>query len=200
MRMLTCLLALALLSAVATPFDRVLLKDGRVIDGQLLDSDDADYIVLRLPGADIPIPQAMVETTYVENLDDYIPERELAKGNVLFEGRWMSKRRRDQELRKRADADKELIDTLRRDQKWQNHKTIETRHFVVKSNTRDEIAQRAADMLELYYKAFVDFWNIKLSPSDGKTNDVLLLQEHVQLPRGDEHRWRSGRLLQPART
>lgn len=172
-RALLCLLTVAALASVATPFDRVLLKDGRVIDGQLLDSDDADYIVLRLPGADIPIPQAMVETTYVESLEDYIPknkkeERELAKGNVLFEGRWMSKRRRDQMLRDRAEADKELIDQLRRDQKWQNHKTIETRHFVVKSNCREEIAQQAAQLIEDYYKAFVDFWNIKLSPSEGK--------------------------------
>ena len=174
MRTLPCLLALGALASVATPFDRVLLKDGRVIEGKLLDSSDTEYVTLRLPGADIPIPMTMVDTTYVEDLEDYVPknakeERELAKGNVLFEGRWMSKRRRDQALRERAEADKTLIDQLRRDQKWANHKTIETRHFIVKSNCRDEIAQRASDLLENYYNAFVDFWNIKLSPSEGKT-------------------------------
>lgn len=167
------LTALAVLSGPAAGFDRVLLKDGRAIDGKLMESEDKDFILLRLPGADVPIPLDLIDKTFVEDLEDYVPknskeEKYLKQGKVLFEGSWMSRTRREQELKKRRDADEGAIKVAREDQKWKNHKTIDTRHFTIRSNCTQDVLDEYADRIEVYYGIFREFWNIKLSPSEGK--------------------------------
>ncbi|RKY21185.1 MAG: hypothetical protein DRQ55_05265 [Planctomycetota bacterium] len=174
MRPIALLLAvLAFLSAPAAAFDRVLLKDGRAIEGKLIDSEDSGFIMLRLPGADVPIPLSMVDKTFVEDLDDYVPknkkeEKYLRQGKVLFEGSWMSRTRREQQLQKRRDADEGAIKQAREEQKWKNHKQLNTRHFDIASNCTQEVLDEYADMMEAYYKYFTDFWHIKLKAKDAK--------------------------------
>lgn len=174
MRILGTVLAVLFACLPAVAFDRVLLKDGRVIDGKLIESDDGDFTVLRLPGADVPIPNHLIDKTYVEDLADYVPKndkeaKQLEQGKVLFEGVWMSKQRREQSLQKRADADRSIIDKLRSEQQWKNHKQISTRHFDIFSNCSDEVLADYSARIEQYYDVFVDYWNIKLSPSEGKS-------------------------------
>jgi hypothetical protein len=167
------LLLLAALAAEARAYDRVMLKDGRIINGKLIDSEDDQYYLLRLPGADVPISTNLVDRIYVEDMEDYVPKNSkeakyLKQGKVLFEGSWMSRTRREQALQGRKDADKEAIDKLRTEQKWKNQKTMSTRHFLVHSNATQEVMEMYANLLEDYYKSFIDYWNIKLSASDGR--------------------------------
>lgn len=171
--LLCCALLILLTAATAGARDRVLLKDGRVIDGTLIESENPDYVVLQLPGADIPIPLTMVEKTFVESMENYVPknkkeEKLLKQGKVLFEGTWVSRTRREQELRKRAEADEEAIQQMRKEQNWKHRKIIETRHFAIESNCTQEVLDDYSARIEQYYDIFVDYWNIKLSPSEGK--------------------------------
>ena len=183
LRPLSLLVTLTLLAGLATElmaFDRVLLKDGRVISGKLIESEDAGYLMLRLPGADIPIDMDVVDRTYVEDMEDYVPKNSkeakyMKQGKVLFEGSWMSRTRREQALRKRADADKAAIDKLRSEQKWKNHKKVSTRHFDIFSNCTDEILDNYVRLIEQFYDVFVDYWNIKLAPSEGKSKMKFFL-------------------------
>ena len=175
---LACLTTLLLLTPPV--FDRVLLKDGRTIEGRIVASDDPDYVRLEVEDVEIPIRAELVDTTYVEDLADYVPKNDkeaeyLKKGWVLFEGNWMSKKRRDGELRKRAEADKKYIEEVRRRQDWRNAVTVETRRFTIISNLDDATLQEYTDLLEAYYKNFVDYWGITLSPGDNKGKPRIFL-------------------------
>jgi len=168
------LLLLAGLADQALGFDRVMLKDGRIINGKLVDSEDKDFHVLRLPGADIPINKDLVERIFVEDMANYVPKnakeaKYLKQGKVLFEGSWMSRTRREQSLKKRREADKAAIELLRNDQKWKNHKRISTRHFNIFSNCTQEVLDDYSRRIEQFYSIFVDYWKIKLAPSEGKS-------------------------------
>lgn len=163
------ILLLPLVLASPALFDKVLLKDGRLIEGKLIESDDPAYVTLRLPGADIPIRNELVDRTYVEDMEAYVPKNKteedyLKKGWVLFEDRWMSRTRREQELANRAEADKKAIQMLRDQQRWKNAKTTSTLHFEVKSNATQQVMDDYATRLENYYKYFMSEWNITVAP------------------------------------
>ena len=66
------MLLIAILAAsTALPFDKVLLHDGRLIEGKILQEEsDEDTVFVRLPGADIPIRSDLVDRTYIEDLED----------------------------------------------------------------------------------------------------------------------------------
>ncbi len=103
----TALLAVAALGSPAAAFDKVLLKDGRTIEGTLVAGTDASVVRLKVKAIEVAIPASEVEKTFEENLDNYKPktpeeEDNLKKGFVLFEGHWMSKTGRDDLLAKRA--------------------------------------------------------------------------------------------------
>jgi tetratricopeptide (TPR) repeat protein len=156
--------------SLAAPVDRVLLKDGRLIQGKLIESDDPDSIMLQLAGVEIPIRNDLIDKTFVEDLEGYVPKNDkertyLKKGWVLFEDRWMSRTRRETELNRRKKADKKAIDDARDRQKWKNAKAFETTHFEIKSNCPKEVLDDYTERIENYYKNFVGHWNIKVAPS-----------------------------------
>lgn len=168
------------LLAVPMCFDRVLLKDGRSIECTLVTSPDPGFVRIKIKSVEIPIRADLVDKTWVENLENYVPknaqeEEYLKKGFVLFEGSWMSSARREGELKKRADIDRAYIDTQKKKQDWRNAVTVETRHFIVKSNLEDAILKMYTDNLEAYYKSFVDYWGITLSPGDQKGKPRIFL-------------------------
>ncbi len=175
------LLAVAILAAAPLArADKVVLKDGRVIEGTLRDVDEQGRTVLEIRGKAIPIEDALIERTFVENLEGYVPqskkeEEYLKKGYVLFEGSWMSKTRREGVLKDRkAEADAE-IKQLKSDQRWSNRKKFDTRYFHVESNLPPEILDEWVTSLETYYKEFRDFWGIKISPKLAKTKMKVFL-------------------------
>ncbi|MGQ0553463.1 MAG: DUF1570 domain-containing protein [Planctomycetota bacterium] len=173
-RSLIALAALLLLAPAAPAtllFDRVLLKDGRTIEGTILPSNDTEFVRLEIRGTTVPIRADLIEKTFVENLENYVPKNKkeedyLKKGWVIFEGNWMSKDRRAGELKKRADADKAAIEEAKRLQDWRNAVTEETRHFVFKSNCTEEVRREYIERLEAFYKYFTDDWGISLSPGE----------------------------------
>ncbi|HEX5009933.1 MAG TPA: hypothetical protein VFY71_05990 [Planctomycetota bacterium] len=182
MRQFACALAAAaLVAAPAMAFDRVLLKDGRTIEGTLVPSNDAAVVHLKLNDIEVPIPVALVDKQFVENLADYKPktkqeEENLKKGWVLFEGHWTSKDRRDGELAKRAAADKAAVEALRKRQNWKNAVTKDSTHFSVKSNADDAIVDEYIDRLEEFYKYFTDEWGVKIAPTS--KNGKLAVELH----------------------
>ncbi|HEX5009932.1 MAG TPA: DUF1570 domain-containing protein [Planctomycetota bacterium] len=188
---------LALLAAalLLPAFDQVLLKDGRTITGTIVASDDPHVTRLRIGQVEVPIRNELIDKTWVEMLAGYVPkdkleEEQLRQGNVLFEGSWMSRTRREDILRKRADADRAAIAELQRRQDWKNAVVEETRHFIVTSNCTDAVRREYEERLEAYYKAFTDDWGITLSPGDvrGKLKFMLyrdyddFLRETRQVP------------------
>jgi hypothetical protein len=161
------------LTASAAVFDRVVLTDGRIIEGDIQDSDDPDHLLLRIRSVDVLISNDLISTTFRENLDNYEPankkeEDYLKRGWVLFEGRWMAKTRREQELSKRASADKRAIKEILDRQKWKNAIEISSPHFTLKSNCDEALIEAYAARLEQFYKYFRQDWGVKLSPGERK--------------------------------
>lgn len=183
LRLLATAAALLLAAAGARAFDKVLLKDGRMVEGKVLKPAEGaagDVTLLRIGKVEIPIANALVDKTWIEDLEGYVPknkqeEEYLKKGMVLFEGSWMSRTRRESELKKRADAEKAAIAESLRRQDWRNAVTEESRHFIVTSNCTDEIRREYMERLEAYYKYFTDAWNITLSPGEVKGKMKVML-------------------------
>ncbi|HTE05458.1 MAG TPA: hypothetical protein VK824_04610, partial [Planctomycetota bacterium] len=95
--MLTLLLSLCLSAAVTAPacFDKLLLVDGRTIEGEIVPSTDKASVRLKIAGVEIPVRADLISKTFVENLAGYVPKNKqeedyLKKGWVLFENSWMS--------------------------------------------------------------------------------------------------------------
>ncbi len=172
-RILRAALVACLIASPAAAFDKLLLKDGRTIEGTVVKGAEADVTRLKIGKVEIPIPNDLIDKTWIENLEGYVPknkqeEEYLKKGMVLFEGSWMSRTRRETELKKRAGAEKvALADAVKR-QDWRNAVVEESRHFIVSSNCTDEIRTEYMDRLEAYYKYFTDDWGITLSPGEIK--------------------------------
>ena len=176
------MLILGAAPALAAPlcFDRVLLKDGRAIECTIIESPDPGYVRIKIKSVEIPIRADLVDKSWVENLENYVPKNAqeveyLKKGFVLFEGGWMSSKRREGELKKRADADKDYIAQQRKRLDWRNAVTVETRHFIVKSNLEDSLLKQYTDNLEAYYKNFMEFWGITIAPGEFKGKPKVFL-------------------------
>lgn len=179
-RIPAALVAACLLAAPAAAFDKLLLKDGRAVEGLIVKGEDPAVTVLRIGKVDIPIRNDLIDKTWVENLEGYVPknkqeEEYLRKGMVLFEGTWMSRTRRETELKKRAEADKAALAAALKRQDWRNAVTQESAHFTCKSNCTDEIRKEYLERLEAYYKYFTDDWGITLSPGEIKGKMKFML-------------------------
>jgi hypothetical protein len=169
------LIAWALAPALAlTPcFDRILLKDGRIIEGDLLPAKDAATTLLSISGIEVPVRNDLIAKTFSENLANYKPkntqeEEYLKKGFVLFEGNWMSASRRDQELKKRADADKAAVEDLKKRSNWKSATVTTSPHFEIKSNCDEDVVKDYSDRLEAFYKYFTSEWGVRVTPGNNR--------------------------------
>src|SRR6185436_14228710 len=129
----------------------------------------------------VPVRNDLIEKTFPENLANYKPknaqeEEYLKKGFVLFEGNWMSASRRDQELKKRADADKAAVEELKKRSNWKNATVTNSPHFEIKSNCEAPVVKDYTDRLEAFYKTFTSDWSVK--PTPGKKGGKLTVDIH----------------------
>lgn len=177
--LLIACLALFAPASVAADGDRVVLQDGRQIEGSLKSESD-EQIVLEINGVDIPIRRDLVKELYPAITADYQPKDDkerkyLEKGFVRFEGQWMSKSRYEKELAKRREAEAEELAQLKHDQQWRNRKKFKTKYFSIESNLPEDILDDWVMLLETYYKYFRDYWGIKISPKVARKEKKVFL-------------------------
>lgn len=147
----------ALLLAPPAPADRLITEDGRIIklvkarkveDGYKLVFENGELDV----GPDVGIASIEIEG----DMSDYEPqnddEREkLEQGFVRYRGQWMSKVRYENELRKEFEESQERLNDLAAHAEWHNCWTAETKHFLIKTNTSEELLDYYGKLLESYY-------------------------------------------------
>ena len=187
------LLALAL-AAVPAAFDKVLLTDGRLIEGKLLQPTDDATTPLEIRGIVIPVPNAKIDKTFVEDLEDYVPKNKkeedyLKKGWVLFEGKWMSRTRREQELAERREAAEKAIAETQRMADWKNAQVVTTPVFKITSNASQDVLDMYVEYLETYYRYFKDVWSISLTPELKKDKIPI----NIYRTAGDYYKYGGGR-------
>jgi tetratricopeptide (TPR) repeat protein len=148
--------------------DFLLFKDGRVV---------AEHAVLRAEGGlelvfdngKVFVPQELVQDFYIGG-EILVPESEeeraqAAKGNVRFDGRWMSRSQRDALVKKRVEERKQYFQAIAERSKWRNRVKVETKHFAFEHTLPDAVFERYRDLMEGYFEVFVREWKIKL-PKD----------------------------------
>ncbi len=172
LRLSIALCAPVLLIVAATGnADRLITEDGRIIelvkarkenDGYRLTFKNGEFTV----GEDAGIASIEMEG----DMSDYVPqnddEREkLADGFVRYRGKWMSKVRYQNELKKEFEKSKARTDELAAHSVWRNAWTMESKHFQIKTNTSEELLEYYADLLEAYYKLMDKRVGIKPTPT-----------------------------------
>lgn len=151
------LAALALASSAPLLADRVITEDGRIVSPKKARKEGDGYRLVFEHG-EIHVPDASrIQSIEIEgDMSDYVPqnadeEQKLAEGFVRFRGKWMSKSRYEAELNAEFKASKERSDMLAEHAEWHNAWTLETEHFLFKTNTSPELLEHYADLLEAYY-------------------------------------------------
>ncbi len=169
--------ALAALAALAAPLlaDRIVTEDGRVITVKKA-REKGDGYVLEFEHGVIELSSAAgLKAVEIEgDMSDYEPknddEREkLERGYVRYRGKWMSKSAYRNLLRKEHEASRERADAMAAYAKWYSAPEIETKHFIIKTNTSPELAEYYEKLLEGYYKLMDKRVGIKPTPTMRRT-------------------------------
>ena len=163
-RVLALLLAgLALIPLAAA--DVLCLKDGRILADWELEPAEGGFR-LKLEAGEILVPAEMVLDAVIEGASTWVPqtdeEREkFEKGQVPFEGRWYSPKRRDQLIEKRVAERRAQAAELMELRHWRNAREETTRNFEFQYTVPPHIFEGYRDMMEAYFQAFKKDWKIK---------------------------------------
>jgi len=161
---LAVLLALVAFLAPAARADKLILYDGRIVDGCRVEERGQHLYAVFEHGALKLIPAQIKEILYDSN-ETYAPrndyEREqLEKGFVLFEGTWMSRERRVSTLAKRRKEREERVEKARSRLDWDNAWKRETRHFTLVTNSSEDLLETYCDIFEQFYSIFIKKWKV----------------------------------------
>ena len=155
-RPLAALLFVAFVASGAQA-DRVITEDGRVLNPKKARKEGEGHRLVFEHG-EIVLPNAtgIREIEIEGDMSDSVPANEdeakrLAEGFVRYRGRWMSKPAYENELAKEFAAAKQRADEIAKHSEWHSAWQIETRNFIIKSNTSPELLDYYGELLESYY-------------------------------------------------
>jgi tetratricopeptide (TPR) repeat protein len=159
--------AAALLSGSAFA-DRVITKNGRVLEGKVTDKDEKNYSI-KLESAEIVVPKSLVKEVLIEgDMSHYKPKNDkekemLEKGFVLYRNSWIKKEQYQAELDKENAKRRKILEEEAKHLQFADGWKFETRHFKFQGNCPKEVLDDLANLLEEYY----DYMNknIGIKPS-----------------------------------
>jgi tetratricopeptide (TPR) repeat protein len=165
LRTVALTLGVVVLLAVPALGDMLLLEDGRVIEGRTLERVD-DGVKVKFENGEVFVPNRLIRDAILENDPLLQPKTdeekaELEKGNVRFEGKWVSRTRRDQIIQKRIAARKEEIEGIRLHAEWRNRYKGKSKHFTFEYTVPPHIYEYYRGMMEAYFVAFSKTWKVK---------------------------------------
>jgi tetratricopeptide (TPR) repeat protein len=170
---LRSVIAALLVAAAAGAQDSLQLVDGRFVMGQRM-SRHAHGVTIHYPSGDVNVPRELIRECTVLELraeeKGWSPQEQarLAKGEVLFEGKWVPAAKRDELLAARRAARAKRIEEAKAHREWVNRHKLETKNFAFEYTIDPEVMQRYAEMLEVYYATFTKEWGIAKAPKLGK--------------------------------
>lgn len=145
--------------------DTLFLMDGRVYEDVTL-SLQADILVVQFEHGRVEIREDRVADYVLSDggeLGDVSAEDEqkLAEGLVRFQGKWVPPSRRDREVAKLIEAQREAAEARREARKWRNHRVEESRYFRYEYTVPEEVFEFYRDRIEAYYETFDKLWKIR---------------------------------------
>ena len=92
---------------------------------------------------------------------------------MRFRGQWWSKLQYEDMLRKEAEANRKRTEELAAHAEFSNAWSRQTKHFTINTNTSPELLDYYCELLETYYSAMDDRFNIKPSPTLARTSSTI---------------------------
>jgi hypothetical protein len=178
------LLASSTLAAPA-PADTLVTTDGRVLECLKAREIEHGYTLTFQSGA-IEVPRALIAEVAIEgDMSDYVPQsddeqKKLDQGFVRYKGRWMGKPAYQAELNKRNDERRKRTEERRLHTEFKNAWVKETKHFVIKTNTSEELLEYYGELLETYYDLMDKRIGIKPSPTLRRTKMTVNIYKSHQ--------------------
>ncbi|TAJ11394.1 MAG: hypothetical protein EPO68_14570, partial [Planctomycetota bacterium] len=160
----------AALLAPALHADRLITKDGRILEAQKIRQKDDGYEIAFVHGT-VNCPKDLVASAeIVEDVSDYVPKnddekKKLESGFVRFNGKWMTKSALQVDLDKRAKELAKRTEDRALHSDFFKGWTKETAHFKVQTNTSLELLDYYANLLETYYGLMDARIGIKPTPT-----------------------------------
>ncbi|HUR27038.1 MAG TPA: hypothetical protein VM509_02535 [Planctomycetota bacterium] len=169
---MTRLLAAFLIFAAALPVakaDFICLKDGRFVEGKKMSRTDGG-IKIAFDNGEVFVPEAMIGDVMIEGeaLAEPKTDEERAqaeKGMVRFEGKWMSPKTREDQLKKRLDKRLKDLETFKAHSEWRNRYTEKSKNFEFEYTIPPDVFENYRDLMEAYFAQFMRDW--KLTPPKG---------------------------------
>ncbi len=166
--------ALWLLLVLAAPAraDVLILQDGRILERPKMERVEAGVKVVFEHG-EVLVPAGQIEDAILEADANAPPktdeERLMAeKGLVRYQGRWVKKDKRDEEIQKRIAARREAVEELRKHQLWRFAYKDESRHFTFQYTVAPFVFEHYRDMMEAYFDDFSKTWKVRQPKDPGK--------------------------------
>ena len=168
-RFIPLALVLVCVAGLEASADVILLKDGRIIEGRPMERQSGG-IKVKFENGEVLVPDKMIQESILEKAPPYEPktdeEREkMAKGLVLFEGKWVKPKRRAAIIAKRMAERREMIEEIREHSVWRNRYKEKTKHFEFEHTLPPHIFAYYRDLMEAYYKEFAKRWKLR-QPKD----------------------------------
>lgn len=168
-----CAAVCALISTASA--DRVVTKDGRIVNPKKARADGGGYKLVFENGEIVLPDKTLVREVEIEgDMSEYVPQNEdekkkLADGYVKYKGKWLSQPAYKDELRREFEAGKKRTEEIRAHSTWGTGWTKTTQHFVFETNTSPELLDYYAELLEAYYDLQDQRIGIKPTPSLSRT-------------------------------
>lgn len=148
------------------PAGAISLTDGRFFFGQPI-IRTAKGARLVFEHGSVDVPKAMIRDLFASKDEvAYEPkndkEREkLAKGQVKFQGRWLSKSAAAKKIEKLQKDLAKRIETQKEYKLWRNRRKVEDRYFKYEHNLPEALFKELQSLMTVYYKTFLRYWGKK---------------------------------------
>lgn len=152
--------------------DRVITTDGRVFSPKKAREVESGIQIDFETGGSITVTDVsqIQEIAMEGDMSDYVPKNDterknLEKGYVRYRDRWMHHSAYEAERKREFEKSQERLAELEAHGEFRNAWELETKHFMIYSNTSPEIMEEYEEILETYYAQMDKRVGINPTPS-----------------------------------
>ncbi len=160
------------LCTAAAHADILCLKDGRIINGPSMEQADGG-INIRYENGTVFVPDGLILEAIIGGNSTFVPttdfeKKQVEKGLVPFQGKWMSPVRRDRALEKYLEEKRAEVADEKAHRLWRNRRSEKTKHFDFEYTVPQNIFEKYRDLMEAYFTVFAKDWKVQQLKSLGR--------------------------------
>jgi len=157
--------------------DKLVLNDGRIIEECTLETRGQEQFVV-FPHGRIKVLPSQIREVFVDSTEAIVPQndferQQLEKGLVPYQGQWITEKKRETLFREIRLERQARLQKCRKHLEWRHAWRRETPHFIVLTNTSEELSAYYTNLFESFYSSFTRRWNIDESKLAKKRKPVV---------------------------